>query len=127
MENRIYFIIGDILSVSLTGGIVALTCLTLIPADWNMFLAMFAGMIAGMLIALVLCTAIFMRYFGIMEVMLPSMLSGMLSGMIIGMAVPMFNLGSFAAACIGVTVGLMTLLATYLMNNKISGTQYIDN
>ena len=123
MEHRIYFIIGDILSVATTGAAVSLACLALTPSDWNMFIAMLAGMAIGMITALVISGALFVRYFGAMEVMVPSMLTGMFTGMFISMAATMSSPTYSASACFGVVTGLITLFSTYYFNKNITKTQ----
>ena len=122
MEHRIYFIIGDILSVTTTGVAVSLTCLALTPSDWNMFIAMLAGMAIGMITALVISGALFVRYFGAMEVMVPSMLTGILTGMVVSMAATMTSPGYSTVAYFGIAIGLLTLLATYFLNKNFTKT-----
>ena len=127
LETRFYFIMGDILSVTASGGVVAAVCFALIPPEWNMFLAMFLGMAIGMIISLITSAAIFVRYFGAMEIMVPTMLGGMFSGMFVSMAISMTELNYVSATGWGVAIGLIALVSTYLLNAKLLGTQSIGN
>lgn len=120
MDNRLYFIIGDLLSNIVAGVVTAWLSYLIVSTDWNMFLAMWAMMLLGMLLSMVLFFPAG-RYFGAMEVMLPMMLTGMCSGMLVGMWVAMSNPDLGQVLFAGGLTGLFCILAVWFMNSKLRG------
>ncbi len=123
MPDRLYFLLGDLLSNIVVGALAALVSALLVNPTWNMFVAMLLCMILGMLIAVVSGTFVFMRYFGAMEVMVPIMLGGMIAGMVVGMRAAMLPVGVWEAAKLGAGIGLIALLFCAYANYLIRGDQ----
>jgi len=117
VDNRLYFVLGDIFSNVMTGALVGLCSWLLVSTSWNMWLAMVVTMVAGMAIGLILWLPLGL-FFGAMEVMVPVMLSGMLSGMAVGMWRAMAGLDGFTAVVIGGACGLASLVYIWVLNNQ---------
>ena len=122
MDNRLYFIVGDLFANLLTGLLAAVLCWWVIATGWNMFLAMLLAMALGMLVGLVLFFPLGML-FGAMEVMLPIMFTGMVSGMVVGMAVAMQPLSWADAAQYGLVAGLLCIVFIWLLNARLRGVR----
>lgn len=118
MEQRIFFIAGDVLSNSVMGIAAALLAINTVDPSWYMPLAMLAGMVTGMGLSLVLMP-VFVGLFGAMEVMLPVMLTAMLAGMVFGMAGSMYELTTLEVVAGGGLTGILTLLLTYAADARI--------
>ncbi|MGD2137834.1 MAG: hypothetical protein PVJ66_07240 [Gammaproteobacteria bacterium] len=112
MEQRCYFLAGDILSNALMGMAAAWMAALIVAPGWYMLAGMAAGMAAGMGLALLLLP-LFVGLFGAMEVMLPVMLSAMLAGMLAGMAAAAQALSVPETLLGGGACGLLVLLLTY--------------
>ena len=123
MDNRLYFIVGDLLSALSSGLLAALACAAIFSTSWAMLPAMLIGMIIGMAIATIL-GFILLRYFGAMELMVPVMLSGMTSGMFVSMAAAMQLFSWQKASAWGLTIGLFCLLFCWFMNARLRGPIY---
>lgn len=121
MPDRLYFLLGDIISNLSVGAAAGIVSVLFVSTEWNMIIGMLVGMACGMLVALVLGPLVFMRYFGAMEVMVPTMLGGMLSGMIIGMGAAMVHYSVFAAMKQGAIIGLAVLVFCAYTNYLIRG------
>ena len=107
-----FFLMGDLLSVSVTTAISGLAVYFLIPSGWFMVPAMILAMLLSMFIALILVPLVLGRHFGAMEVMVPCMLGSMFAGMWVSMMQPDFRdalHGSLA-------IGLVVLFFCYLLN-----------
>ena len=121
---RIYFIVGDLLTVTLTGAAAAWLTQALVPADLFVAFGMLAGMVLGMLAGLT-GTFLFTRLFGGLEVMLPAALSAMVAGMGAGMAETMTRrvdgISGSEAALGGVLAGLACLAFVYLLQARLRG------
>ena len=120
MDNRLFFVLGDLLCNVLVGAVVGWIVSLLVGSGWHMLVAMVLMMAVGMLLAGVLwlpCSV----YFGAMEVMVPLMLTGMVSGMVIGMWAAMVPLGGSAAFFVGGVCGLATIVAVWIVNQQIRG------
>jgi len=126
MDQRLYFVLGDLALNLGAGALVGWLAWLLIPAGWNMWLAMFVAMIAGMLLASVLFVPASI-YLGAMEVMIPLMLTGMLAGMIAGMRGAMGLVDAGGAAFEGAVSGLACIVAVWILNNSLRGSQAIDS
>lgn len=118
MEQRLYFIFGDILSNLSIGIISAIVCASMFSPESNMFFAMLIGMFVGMILSMVLGVGVFFRYFGAMEVMVPTSLTGMMAGMIISMWAAMAEISLTSAALLGAVIGVLCLGVTYWLQGK---------
>ncbi len=125
MDNRLYFILGDLLSNVLVGSVVGGLSWLIVGPQWNMFLAMFVMMLVGMLVALSLFIPASIM-FGAMEIMLPIMVTGMLSGMVVGMWIPMSPLSVVQALKIGAGCGLLSILGIWYLNHQLRGVRPIN-
>ena len=115
MERRPYFLLGDLISNTGVGALVAVVVAFVIGESWPAWLAMVAGLLIGDLVALPAAVGLSV-VFGAMELMLPVMVSGMLSGMVVGMRAASGPLSNGTALTIGAALGLAALLATYGLN-----------
>jgi len=120
MDNRLYFVLGDLLANILVGAVVGWLCAALVSTGWNMWLAMFICMALGMFIALLMWLPLG-YFFGAMEVMVPAMLTGMISGMAVGMWGAMHALSAASAIQLGATCGLICIVFIWVFNNSIRG------
>lgn len=120
MDNRLYFVLGDLFANIFVGALVGFVCWLMVSTGWNMWLAMYVLMAVGMFIALVLWmpASIFL---GAMELMVPVMLSGMISGMVLGMWCAMAEISSMAATQIGAICGLICIVFVWIFNNTLRG------
>ena len=84
MDNRLYFVLGDLCVNMLGGSLIGWLIWLMTPGGWNMWLVMLIAMALGMLFAVVLFIPASM-FLGAMEVMVPLMLTGMVAGMAVGM------------------------------------------
>lgn len=110
MENRVFFIFGDLFSNAVVGAAAAWMVHTLIGHSLGMFVGMLLGMVVGMVISMLLTTFLLSVIWGAMEVMLPCMVTGMLAGMI----PPMWHSDLNLAVERGIWVGLVVTLITYI-------------
>ncbi|MBF0139871.1 MAG: hypothetical protein HQL74_06285 [Magnetococcales bacterium] len=120
MEKRPYFVLGDLVSSCVTGGLTAWVVYHSVPSKGSMILAMAAGMVVGMVMGMLL-TFVFMPFFGAMEVMLPVMLAGKLSGMVVGMGLAMHGWSEWWSGLIGVLCGLVAFVWTLLAHYRVQG------
>lgn len=109
MNDRLYFLVGDVVSNVLVGALAALACVVVVSPGWSMLVAMLVCMPLGMLTAIVL-GAFLIRWFGAMEVMVPTMLGGMAAGMLVGMAGAMMPVDVGEALRAGAVIGLVALV-----------------
>lgn len=123
MENRPYFIFGDLVANLSVGILSALLCAALFDIDNNMFFAMIVGMLVGMILAMILGAGLFFRYFGAMEVMIPTSLTGMIAGMIVSMWAAMGPMSASGAIFLGAFSAVLSLIITYRLQAEISGIQ----
>lgn len=121
MDQRLYFVLGDIGANIVTGMLAGWICWLLIPLGWNMLIAMLVAMALGMLVALLLFPVL-AYFWGAMEVMVPTMFSGMLSGMVVGMRAAMMPISSTEALFVGGAFGLAGIVIIWVLNNKLKGT-----
>jgi len=121
MDRRLFFVLGD-LGLNVAGGaLIGWLVWLLIPAGWNMWLAMFLAMALGMLFATVLFIPASV-VLGAMEVMVPLMLTGMVAGMVVGMRAAMAATGPGGALFEGAVCGLACIVAVWILNNQLRGT-----
>ncbi len=120
MDQRLYFVLGDLALNILAGALIGWLIWLITPAAWNMWPAMLLGMFLGMLFAAILFIPAGI-FFGAMEVMMPLMLTGMVSGMVIAMRAGMLSGGG--ALFEGAVCGLACIVAVWVLNNSLRGTQ----
>ncbi len=125
MDTRLFFVLGDLLANVAGGAVVGWLVWLLIPAGWNMWLAMVLAMALGMLFAFVLFIP-FSVVLGAMEVMVPLMLTGMAAGMVVGMRAAMGAIGSGGALFEGAVCGLACIVAVWVLNNQLRGPQRVE-
>lgn len=121
MENRLYFIFGDLISNIAVGASAAALIALLVTPEWSMLTAMFVSMALGMWISVLLGFAVLLRHFGAMEIMLPTMMSGMMAGMISGMLAAMRPLAITDALLLGTVIGAVSCIAFWIGNFILSG------
>ncbi len=120
MEKRPYFLLGDLLTVTVTGALAGLACAAIIDKGWNPAAAMVLGMALGMVVAFVTNTLLGLL-FGAFEIMIPAMLTGMASGMVVAMQAAGVDLSLAAGARLGAQLGPVVLAFTYIMNAFLAG------
>lgn len=122
MDNRLYFVLGDLLSNLIVGALVAWACWLLFDNSWNMFLAMIIAMAFGMILSMLLWVPAGIL-FGAMEVMVPLMLTGMVSSMIVGMWAAMHPIQLSVALACGTISGLASINVVWILNNHLRGAR----
>ena len=122
MENRIYFVIGDLFANVLVASAAAGLCTWLIGGSWGMLPGMIVGMLLGMLVAMLISLPLLSPLLGVMEVMSPFMLSGMFGGMWGGM----WALSRAEVLSWGISTGLVVIVAVYALNAVKSGPQELE-
>jgi Na+/citrate or Na+/malate symporter len=120
MDNRLYFVLGDLFANLLTGAVAGALCALLIVQGWPMVPAMCLAMILGMAVGLVLFFPLGI-YFGAMEVMLPIMFGGMVSGMVMGMWAAMTPVAMVQGLLWGGLCGLLSLSFVWVLNAVLRG------
>jgi hypothetical protein len=120
MDNRLYFVFGDLLSNIVMGALVGVVSVLLVSTGWNMWLAMVLMMVIGMVLGLVGALAFGFLY-GAMEVMVPVMQTGMWSGMVVGMWQAMAPLTYSQGALAGGVTGLLVLNVIWVANTGLRG------
>ncbi len=124
MDNRLYFVLGDICANLAGGALIGLLVYLLIPVGWNMWVAMFIAMLLGMFLATLLFIPASVLL-GAMEVMVPLMLTGMVAGMVVGMRAAADHIDAPNALFAGAFCGLACLVATWIFNNSLRGPQNV--
>ncbi len=120
MDNRLYFVLGDLLTNICIGALIGTLAVVLVGTGWNMWLAMVLMMMLGMVLSLFLSFG-FAICFGAMEVMVPGMLTGMMSGMILGMWGAMAELSAIQGGAIGAVTGFAVLIVVWFANAALRG------
>lgn len=120
MDDRIYFVMGDLLVNLTIGALVGIVSVLVVSNSWNMWLAMFVMMFLGMIVSMIVAYG-FLYFFGAMEVMIPAMQTGMWSGMVVGMWEAMIPLTLSQAAVIGGLTGLIVLNVVWIANVALRG------
>ena len=120
MDNRLYFIVGDLISNISIGILSAVIAVLLINPGWNMFIAMVVMMVLAMILGLFLSLALSI-WFGAMEIMVPGMLTGMFSGMISGMWLAMTQVPIVQLVCLGAITGSAVTCIIWLANALLRG------
>jgi hypothetical protein len=118
MENRPYFVFGDIAACAVTGAAAAWLSHFAIPHSWFPLLAMAPGMVLGMLVGVV-GGALFSPLFGALEVALPTGLAGTVAGGLVAM-MPDAG-GPVTVLWIGAVAGLTCLAIVYLLQSRLHG------
>ena len=119
MEKRLYFVFGDLMTVTVTGALAGLACAAIVGEGWNPAAAMVLGMVLGMVVALIAGTLAGML-FGAFEIMIPTMLAGMAAGMTIAMQATA-GVSITATARLGAGLGFAVLVFTYVMDALLRG------
>ena len=120
MDNRLYFVLGDILSNIVIAALIGALAVVIVDTGWNMWLAMVLMMVIGMALALP-GAFLFGYWFGAMEIMVPVMQAGMWSGMVVGMWQAMSPLSVQQGVLIGAVTGLLVLNVTWVANIALRG------
>ena len=120
MDNRLYFIFGDLVSNVTAGVISALGAALLVGTGWNMLVAMLVMMALAMALCLFLSLALGIL-FGAMEIMVPMMLSGMFGGMFGGMWLAMAEVPLAHLAWLGTITGLAVTVIIWAVNARLRG------
>ena len=124
MDNRLFFVLGDLLANILVGAVVGWFVSLITGAGWNMIIAMFVMMFLGMLLAGVLWLPASICL-GAMELMVPLMVTGMVSGMVIGMRSATVTLGAGSACMVGAVFRLATIVMIWIVNQQVRGVQQL--
>ncbi len=120
MDNRLYFVLGDILSTIVIAALIGALSVVIVDTGWNMWLAMILMMVIGMALALP-GAFLFGYWFGAMEIMVPVMQAGMWSGMVVGMWQAMSPLSVQQGMLIGAVTGLVVLNVIWVANIALRG------
>ena len=120
MDNRLYFVLGDILSNIVIAALIGALAVVIVDTGWNMWLAMILMMVIGMALALP-GAFLFGYWFGAMEIMVPVMQAGMWSGMVVGMWQAMSPLSVQQGMLIGAVTGLVVLNVIWVANIALRG------
>jgi hypothetical protein len=120
MDNRLYFVLGDILSNIVIAALIGALAVVIVDTGWNMWLAMILMMVIGMALALP-GAFLFVYWFGTMEIMVPVMQAGMWSGMVVGMWQAMSPLSVQQGVLIGAVTGLVVLNVIWVANIALRG------
>ena len=120
MDNRLYFIFGDLISNISVGILLALSAALLVSTGWNMFIAMAVMMLLGMVLGLFLSLALSIL-FGAMEIMVPVMLTGMFSGMFSGMWLAMADVRILQLVYLGAVTGFAVTCIIWSVNVRLRG------
>lgn len=125
MDNRLYYVLGDLCATVLTGAVVGWFSWLIVDGDWNMFIAMIVLMPIGMFIALLLWIPASMLL-GAMECMVPMMFSGMVSAMFVSMWQAMAPMSAGASFMLGAVFGLLSMVVVWVINNSVRGLQPLN-
>lgn len=123
MDERPYFLFGDVLSNVLVALLTALAVDALFSPGWSMPVAMFLAMLLGMGIASLCCVLLLMRFFGAMEIMLPTMLTGMLVGMLVGMSRVMTDMKLIDHGLLAGVIALLCTASIWALDQRLGGEQ----
>ena len=122
MENRLFFVVGDIASNVLIATLSLGISAWLLGGAPDMLSGMVFGMLIGMVLAMGVGFAMISPRLGIMEVITPCMLSGMLAGMAGGM----WSFSLVGVLQWGPAIGISVLAVIYGMNAALTGPQQLD-
>lgn len=120
MDNRLFYVVGDLVANVVIGVIVALIAWAIVGPGWNMWLAMGSMMALGMVLGLVLFFPFSIKL-GAHETMIPAMYTGMWAGMFVGMIAAMMPLTMRHAAELGVMVGAAEIIFIWIVNTLLRG------
>ena len=120
MDNRLYFVLGDLLANITLGALIGALAVMLVGTGWNMWLAMVLMMVLGMVLSFFGAFG-FGICFGAMEVIVPGMLTGMISGMVVGMWHAMTPMSVTHGIVIGGITGLMVLTIVWIASASLRG------
>ena len=120
MDNRSFYVVGDLVANVIVGLIVALAVCAIVGPGWNMWLAMGSMMVLGMALGLILFFPFSIKL-GAHETMIPAMYTGMWTGMFVGMLAAMMPLTMRHAAEIGAMVGAAEIVFIWIVNTLLRG------
>jgi len=112
------FKVIDLLIGTSSGAIIAFAVSQIIPAHWNMFLAMAVGGVIGMILKFMLLI-ILAPFFGAFEVMIPVGIIAMLVGMMSGMAATQASATEGCITATGAVLGFTVAVCIYFSNKKL--------
>lgn len=122
MDNRLFFVIGDLVVNVAIGLLAGALSWAIIDTGWNMIGAMVVMMVLGMALAFPVFIIAAVKL-GAMEVMVPVMFSGMLAGMVVGMAAAMMPLSLTQALQMGGGTGLAGIAVIWILNSALRGVR----
>jgi hypothetical protein len=102
-----------------SGAIIAFAVSQIIPAGWNMVLAMAFGGGVGMILKFIFLLLL-APFFGAFEVMIPLSIIAMSVGMLSGMATAQGGVPTECISVIGGVIGFAISTAIYFSNNKLA-------
>ncbi|MGE0384392.1 MAG: hypothetical protein AB7Q97_06635 [Gammaproteobacteria bacterium] len=124
MNDRLYFLGGDILSNAGTGVLAGLVSAAIVDTGWHAVLAVPLCVVACLLLSMVVGPFVFMRYFGAMEVVVPNLLTAATTAAVVGARAAMVPYPALQAAWHGAIIGLAVLAFTrycdYLIRNALN-------
>jgi hypothetical protein len=120
MDNRLFYVVGDLVANVVIGAIVALVAWLIVSPGWNMWLAMISMMALGMVLGLAMFFPFSIKL-GAHETMIPAMYTGMWAGMFVGMIAAMMPLTMRHAAELGVMVGAAEIVFIWIVNTLLRG------
>ena len=112
------FKVIDLLIVTCSGAIIAFAVSQIIPAHWNMFLAMAVGGVIGMVLKFMLLILL-APFFGAFEVMIPVSLIAMMVGMLSGISAAQGSVPVECIVAVGGVLGFTVALLIYFSNKKL--------
>ena len=119
MKNQLYYLVGDLVTTTTTGGLTGAACVLVVQNGWNSLAAMALGMLLGMFLAFML-SALLGILFGALEVMILTMLTGMVAGMVVAMQAT-GGISFYSAVRLGTEVGFGIMALAYLTNSLLRG------
>ncbi len=120
VEIRPYFVLGDLACNAAAGAVIGALMVLIVGPEWNMFVAMVIGTVVGTVLSIPLAL-LAAGMFGAMEVLVPVMTTGMATGMVVSAVATDAVLTTGSGAVLGLEVGVVVLIATYLANAVIRG------
>lgn len=113
------FKVIDLTIGTVSGIIIALTAMQIIPGHWNMLSGMLAGGLIGMFIKFILLLLL-APFFGAFEVMIPLSIIAMVVGMAAGMAATLGLVSVEVVCLLGGAIGFSVAGFVYRSNQKLT-------
>ncbi len=120
MQDRLYFLLGDIASNALVGAVCGYAGVAWMPHALGFWGGMLVSMVLSMLFTMVASLTVLLHYFGAMEVMIPTMLGGMAANMLVCVLAHFCGIGVSTGILVGTGVGLVVLAATATANTVLT-------